>query len=295
MKTVSDTKNCIYNIKIIYLYANYTLQKRKTVINYFAKKGNKTIELTTDSALNTYIRALEEHLGLSKAYCTVGFLSSSVKRFLNMSIAERTKYIGKWLPNIKNVIDDYNICRQKLGYLQRDRKYIEKELANIAQIQTSEIDNIDESIKELQLDIEKFRTLYDKGNVFISMFAQSAKEFPYKKQEYYNYCIETRELGNKLQKSLEYVKQESVQNIEEKYEKLQKDLHTTDIEIIDLQNTQHILQNSIRDNENTQNYIRLQKTNDTEQSLQSLKSELSFLKKQVPKELYGKIKGWRTF
>ena len=273
-----------------YIYiCKLSFSQKKNTYQLFRQSSSSYEEITNDNALGTYITALYNHLGLDKSYLNIGFLSSDVKRLLNMSLTERMKYIGKWLPNIKELLDDYNKCRTKYSILQRDKKYLEKELSNLL-IVSNELDmtNIDSSMEQLNAEIHEQQILHNKGKIYCEIYAEKAEMFHTMHDNFNKHCDMLEEFRDKLLNAAESIKNiENVQNIDNICDVLHKDLHLLDIKTNTLQNKIQATSNRLQDNENMISFIQKPHGDGLSVSntdrIKELKTEIKIISKTLPK------------
>ena len=151
-------KDKIGNKIIIYKLDNGVYYKceiiydiKKTICYLSTSVDKETWEnLNPNGNVNTYVELLETHLGFSKNYIKVGYLSSAISNFIVMKPTERNEYISEWLPNIDVYLKAHKIVTTKHNQKKREIDMINKELGKLSTINyETEINKLEANKREV--------------------------------------------------------------------------------------------------------------------------------------------------
>lgn len=123
---------------------------------YIMKDG---VELNENGGVRTFESIVEAELEVTPDYLKIGKISSSTENFINLSTAERKKYISKFLPDIESYLEAYEKIREKNRDMTRDIKIVADELNKLLDITT-----IQESIETNTRLLETYTSDRDESN-----------------------------------------------------------------------------------------------------------------------------------
>ena len=124
-------------------YYGETSAKNKS----YVKKNGK--ELNDNGNIRPFNDIIEEELDINSDYFAVGRLGSNVSNFIDYSTAERKRYINKFIPNIDEYTEAYDIVNTKLNDINKRLKSIELRLEKY-----NSLDELKESRNSLQNTID---------------------------------------------------------------------------------------------------------------------------------------------
>lgn len=157
-----------------YKEVHITNNKDKFIIKHFYGKSstkNKSFitkngtELNENGNIRSFNEILFNELGLDDDFFRVGRLGSNITNFIDLKTAERKKFINKFIPNIDDYLEAFDIVKEKFSNLSRDIKVLKNQLDKFGDIEIlnqnkeefeKEISNINsliDSIKEKRINI----------------------------------------------------------------------------------------------------------------------------------------------
>lgn len=114
----------LYECKIYYK----ATKTKHTTKCYIMKNG---VELNVNGNISSYNDILEKSFGLTKDYFKLGRIGSNVSNFIDLSRADRKKYISKILPDIDKYLKYYAIVHRKYSEMKTKIKHLSERLENI--------------------------------------------------------------------------------------------------------------------------------------------------------------------
>ena len=120
----------------------------------FISKNGK--ELNENGGIRLADKLIEDELDVSKDYFTVGRLGDNVSNFIDYSTTERKKYINKFIPNIDEYLEAFNIVREDFNDIRKKLKSINVELDKYPEFESivKMRDDTDDSIKEYKRELD---------------------------------------------------------------------------------------------------------------------------------------------
>lgn len=151
LKDKVGNKTIVYKLDNGVYYKCEIIYDKKTICYLNVSSDNKTWEnLNQNGNVNTYIELLETHLGFSKNYIKVGYLSSAISNFIVMKPTERNDYISEWLPDIDIYLKAHKIVTTKHNQKKREIDMINRELGKLTTINyETEINKLEVNKKEV--------------------------------------------------------------------------------------------------------------------------------------------------
>lgn len=117
--------------EIVHYYGKSSSQNKS-----FIKKNGE--ELNTGGSIRSFLTILESELKITKDYFVLGRLGDNVSNFIDQGMADRKKYINKFIPNIDRFLDSYKITSDRLNSLDRQIKTITVSLERYGDLKENE-------------------------------------------------------------------------------------------------------------------------------------------------------------
>lgn len=145
-----DRNGVIYDIK--HHYGKNSSQNKS-----FIKKDGK--ELNENGGIKLFNQIVEEELGVSQEYFTVGRLGDNVNNFIDYTTGDRKTYINKFVPNIDKYLEAFKTVSDKKRVIDKDLKSLNLDLERYKQFEDikkdknnleNNIDNIRNTISNLE-------------------------------------------------------------------------------------------------------------------------------------------------
>lgn len=139
--------NNLYEIKHTYL-----CKQNKTISNI--KKNGE--ELNKSGLDKSFVAIIEEELGLTKDYFTIGKIGSNTENFIELSPSERKKYIGTFVQDINKFLDKYDIVKEKANLEKKRVNSAAEKLKNFTdtEVLKREISLMKDNNLKVQKEIE---------------------------------------------------------------------------------------------------------------------------------------------
>jgi len=121
----------------------------------FIKKDG--VEMNENGGVRTFEAYVESELGVTKEYFKIGKIGSNTENFIQFTTAERKKYISKFLPDIADYLEKFEIVKVKFRELSNNIKIIAKDLGKLEDEETVKLRilSFEKLMKELDTSIEK--------------------------------------------------------------------------------------------------------------------------------------------
>jgi DNA repair exonuclease SbcCD ATPase subunit len=151
-----------HTFKIKHFYGNSSSQNKS-----FIEKDGK--ELNEKGNITTCYEIIERELSISRDYFTIGRLGSNVSNFIDLKTTDRKTYINKFVPNIDEFLNKFELVDDKYKKLDRKLKGIKLDLEKYPEL------DILEEIKKTNEDkletIEKLKEkiITDKSSLKLKM------------------------------------------------------------------------------------------------------------------------------
>lgn len=105
-----------YEIKHIY---------KKAAQSFIKKNG---VEMNPNGGVKTFNSFVETEFGLSTDYFKIGKIGSNTENFINFTATERKKYISKFLPQIEDYLEKFDIAKEKFKLANNDIRVVSGDL-----------------------------------------------------------------------------------------------------------------------------------------------------------------------
>ena len=121
----------------------------------FIKKDG--VEMNENGGVRTFEVYVESELGVTKEYFKIGKIGSNTENFIQFTTSERKKYISKFLPDIEDYLEKFEIVKTKFRELNNNIKAVSKDLGKLEDEDTVKlrIQSAEASIKALEEELEK--------------------------------------------------------------------------------------------------------------------------------------------
>lgn len=215
-----------YKIKIIY---DQIKKQTKCFIRKIIDDSDQ--ELNPNGNVESYVEIIENELRITKEFTSVGFLSKSVKNFVEMKPADRNNHISEWMVEIAEFLDAYHISSKILTKLKKQIDSYNKEIGNMSSINYElELNFINTSIKEVSDRIDEISSNITQLNAYQDQIKRLVKT----DQELNDYRIQYKNMVNRVKSSLDEFnsKYESLNTLNiNSQEELEDELNKTDYNI----------------------------------------------------------------
>jgi len=126
----------------------------KTAKSFIKKNGT---EMNENGGVKTFNSFIENEFGLTSDYFKIGKIGSNTSNFIQFTTSERKTYISKFLPDIQDYLDKFEIVKEKFKTSTDTIKNISSDLGKLEEKATVEnkIKNFEDIIKGLDSDIER--------------------------------------------------------------------------------------------------------------------------------------------
>lgn len=263
--------------KIIHHYGKSSSKNK----SYISKNG---VELNENGNITSFVEILEEKFNLTKDYFIIGKMGSNISGFIGLTTANRKSYMNKFIPNIDEYLDAYEIVNEKYKSHNKDIKTLKNSLNSFNSDQL-QIDKSNYETKKLSLI--KQNKEYNSALILlenkISELKESLNEVP----------ENIKELYEKAKEKYDY-ELLKLNGYKEKYPKLEEyDIQSLEIKINKNENDKIILNKDLENTLNNVIQMNLDK-NDIEASINknnSLKEEayIDFIKpSEIKVSLFNK-------
>lgn len=152
----------------IYMIRHYAKKQTKSYISvidsetYFSYLENEiplseifdyegSNELNENGGVKTFNEIVENKLGVTEDYFKISRIGSNVNNFMDLSVAERKKYISLFLPNIEEYLAKYKVVNDKFKILSKEIKFVSDEIMKL----DSE-ENLNEDLNNLQNQLSNY-------------------------------------------------------------------------------------------------------------------------------------------
>jgi DNA repair exonuclease SbcCD ATPase subunit len=128
--------------------------------SYIAKNG---VELNENGGIRTFEQILKEEFSLTKDYFTVGRLGSNVTGFINLSTSERKTFMNRFMPDIDEYLEAFEIVNEKFKNATATIKSIRGQLDKL-----DDKENLEELERNLITSIDSLRAEKEKIQIVIN-------------------------------------------------------------------------------------------------------------------------------
>lgn len=163
----SKTRSYIGKIK----YSDYNRSYlNKIKLSDIYKNESFCIELNETGGVNSFIDLIRNELDVTQDFFKISRIGSNVTNFIDLSTAERKKYISTFLPDINEYLSKFKIVSEKYKLINKEIKYISDEILKIGNKDDidSSIDVSKNRIKTLEEDITTTKSEIDVINYKLS-------------------------------------------------------------------------------------------------------------------------------
>jgi DNA repair exonuclease SbcCD ATPase subunit len=170
----------VYEIKHIY---------GKGAKSFIKKNGT---EMNENGGVKTFNAFIESEFGLTPDYFKIGKIGSNTQNFIQFTTAERKQYISKFLPDIGDYLENFEIIRKKFLILSDNIKAVSNDLSKLddevalkTKIQgletligtlDSQIEKTSGTIAVLESQIKEHQEKVDNINLAVLTLEKSEKE-----------------------------------------------------------------------------------------------------------------------
>lgn len=131
------------------------------IVHSYGRKNKSYIscdgkELNENGNIRPCYNLIDEQLGVTKDYFTIGRLGDNVSNFINLKKAQRKDYINMFVPDITEYLSAYDVTNNKSKQMRKSLDSINGELSQYEELSVlkdnfdSITKNIDEREKEIQ-------------------------------------------------------------------------------------------------------------------------------------------------
>jgi DNA repair exonuclease SbcCD ATPase subunit len=142
-----STKSYISKIS----YKDYVKQTKK--VNPSEVTGE---ELNENGGVRTFGEVIKMTLGVTEDYFKISRIGTNVSNFINLSTAERKKYITIFLPNIEEYLVYFKVASEKAKLINKEIKFVSDQITKIGNI-----DELNETSKQYQEELDENNGLLD--------------------------------------------------------------------------------------------------------------------------------------
>jgi DNA repair exonuclease SbcCD ATPase subunit len=114
-------------------------------------------ELNENGGVRTFNTAIEEIFGIDEGFFKISRIGSNVTNFIDLSVAERKKYISVFLPNIDVYLKNYKVANNKYKVLNKEIQYVADQILKLEDKET-----LNSSRKELKKTIDEKKKQLEK-------------------------------------------------------------------------------------------------------------------------------------
>jgi len=156
----------------VYMIRHYVSAKNKTKSyiakmdynDYLSKNESKDEladkygeELNENGGVLTFKDLVEIHLGVDEEFFKISRIGSNVTNFIDLSTANRKKYISTFLPNIDEYLQRYKIVNDKHKVMTKEIKYLSDEILKLDDEDTLNLEKtrLEKQLDSLRKSIEK--------------------------------------------------------------------------------------------------------------------------------------------
>lgn len=223
----------------------------KSAKSFIKKDG---VEMNENGGVRTFNEYIENEFGLTSDYFKIGKIGSNTQNFIEFTATERKKYISKFLPDIEDYLDKFEIVKTKFNELSNNIKAVSKDLDKIEDEETvnlriqgfeklianidKEIETVSGKIAVLNSDINGLNTEIKGTNLAALEIIRSGKE-----QEKISIMQEGIAFNNKYgKKTIEECevmiseKEKTVGNLREEIATITANRQNTSASIVSLEN-----------------------------------------------------------
>lgn len=173
IKDTDGEKEIHYKLdKDVYIIKHFTSDKNKTK-SYITKISYKTYleklktmdpiniykygeELNDNGGVITFKEFIKNKFGIDEEFFKISRIGSNVTNFIDLSTANRKKYISTFLPNIDSYLSAYNTVSDKFKILKKEIDFISDEILKI-----DDKDTLSNKIKETKVLLEEVNSNYE--------------------------------------------------------------------------------------------------------------------------------------
>ena len=164
-----DNKN-VYIVK--HYYGNNSSKNK----SYITKNGE---ELNINGNIGSFMDVLQEEFNLNKEYFTIGKIGSNIEGFIGLSTANRKSYINKFIPNIDEYLEGYEIVNEKYKNYNKDIKVLKSSIEKIDEngllMSKSELET---QIKNLNTQLKGYEKAYSINEARLNTINEELKDIP---------------------------------------------------------------------------------------------------------------------
>lgn len=169
-------------------------QDRYIIKHHYGKTSAKnksyisknTVELNENGNIGSFTDTLMEKFNLTKDYFTVGKVGSNVEGFIGLSTANRKAYINKFIPNIDEYLEAYEVVNEKYKQYNKDMKSLKSSLDKLNEDELIlNKTQVETNIKVITNDIKNKEKEYNSSEIRIVNIRESIKDVPSNIRELY--------------------------------------------------------------------------------------------------------------
>jgi len=114
-------------------------------------------ELNENGGVITFKEIVETVLGVDEEFFKISRIGSNVTNFIDLSTANRKKYISTFLPNIEEYLQRYKIVNEKYKVMSKEIKYLSDEILKLDDENTLKLERtrLEQQLDNLRKSIEK--------------------------------------------------------------------------------------------------------------------------------------------
>jgi len=157
---------------VVYMIRHYVSSKNKTksyiarmdYSDYISKHDSKDEladkygeELNENGGVITFKEIVETYLGVDEEFFKISRIGSNVTNFIDLSTANRKKYISTFLPNIDEYLQRYKIVNEKYKVMTKEIKYLSDEILKLDDENTLNLEKtrLEKQLESLRNSIER--------------------------------------------------------------------------------------------------------------------------------------------
>jgi DNA repair exonuclease SbcCD ATPase subunit len=165
---------------VVYIIHHYVSAKKKTR-SYFSKmlysdyinsinklsmkqKNIEGEELNENGGVKTFNQLVLDYLGIDEEFFKISRIGSNVTNFIDLSTANRKKYISLFLPDIDEYLAKYKVVNDKFRALNKKIKFVADEITKIKPMNEllNDKSDIEGIINQIQSKIDKLKAAINK-------------------------------------------------------------------------------------------------------------------------------------
>jgi len=269
----------------------------KSFISKHIRDEEEGEELNENGGVKTFKSIIEELFNIQEDFFIIGKLATTTSNIVNISPAERKKFISNQLPDIKPWDLAFKAAKEKTSVTEKRIKYLSEEISKFDDrgIISDKLSNLERSLRKEQKELTSIHKKISTKEEFIKKFSEE------------NDISTIKEIRSSIERIEEFIEEADkyLDILEKKYTYL-SDVEDLEDELSSLKSESNVVENKIDNNnsnllKNKQEILSLQqditkKEKDLEQfdKIEESEDELSELLSERKKELKNNEKEFKS-